>query len=108
MRGYEGFQFSPFDGLDNRKTLMCLMSRLGHGLSEGEGGRRRAAFLQSLMGDSRSTLNGLPLEVTPCSAVQGYLLLGAICGALGVPIEDAARKLERWVRRDERRNPQEV
>jgi hypothetical protein len=89
--------FKEFDGLDNRRELMRLLSRLGDGLSFEAGNRRRARFLQSLLGASTNGFDGKPLRATPCSTVEAYHLLIAITGALGVPIEVAARKLERLV-----------
>jgi hypothetical protein len=38
------------------------------------------------------------VDVTPCPAVQAFLLFGAITGILGVDIDAAARKLEAAVR----------
>jgi hypothetical protein len=92
-------QFGTFDGLDNRKAIMHLLDRLGDGRSLEEGAQRRATFLRSLIRDSQSRgLSGVPMEVTPCDAVGAYHLFVAITGCLYVPIEEAARKLERLVR----------
>ena len=91
-------QFASFDGRDNRRELMRLMVRLGEGLPDDLANRRRAAFLQGLMGASEGALAGAGLKVSPCSAVEGYHLLIAITGCLGVPIDVAARKLEAVVR----------
>lgn len=88
-----------FDALDNRKEVMILMHRLGDGLDEMRAARRRARFLQSLMGDGTTALAGAPLQVEPCSAVDAFHLFTAITSALQIPIEEAARKLERLVAR---------
>jgi hypothetical protein len=95
---YDSYQFGSFDGLDNRRLIMRLMGRLGDGVSDGVGCRRRQHFLQSLLGASTTGMAGKPLQVTPCSAVDAYHLFVAITGVLGVKIEDAAKKLERYVR----------
>lgn len=91
-------QFGSFEGLDNRKELMRLFVRLGEGLPETMAREKRARFLQSLMGDSTTGLDGKPLAVTPCSAVEAYNLFIAITGVLGVEIDGAAQKLERLVK----------
>ncbi len=94
---YDSCQFREFDGLDNRKTLMRLMVKLGDGLDEQRAGERRARFLKSLIPASTNGFADRSLQVTPCSAVQGYHLLVAITGCLGVPIDQAARQLEKVV-----------
>jgi len=91
-------QFGSFCGLDNRRELMRLMVRLGEGLPDEHARRLRARFLQSLLPASTTSMAGLALSVTPCSAVEGYHLLVAITGCLGVPIDEAAARLERLVR----------
>lgn len=91
-------QFGSFEGLDNRKTLMELFVRLGHGLDEAAAARKRQKFLQGLIGDARGFFDGKPLKVTPCSAVEAYQLFVAITGCLNVGIDAAAAKLQRLVR----------
>ncbi len=95
---FDSCQFGSFDGRDNRIALMRMLKLLGRGLPEVVADQRRAAFLQSLIGDSETGLDGRPLQVTPCDPVRAYLLLVAITGCLGVPVEKAAKKLERVVR----------
>ncbi len=90
-------QFGTFDGLDNRKALMRLLDRLGDGLSHEDGCKRRAKFLQGLLGDSTTGFDGKPLKASPCTTVEAYHLTVAITGCLGVPIEVAAQKLDRIV-----------
>ncbi len=94
-------QFGTFEGLDNRKTVLALFNRMGHGLSERVGGMKRAGFLQGLIFVS-TTFTGKPLIVEPCSAIEAYNLFIAITGCLGVDIEGAAQLLEEVVRRCDR------
>ncbi len=94
-------QFGAFDGRDNRKTVMDLFVRMGHGLAERVAGMKRAGFLQGLICVS-TTFAGKPLIVDPCSAVEAYHLFVAITGCLGVDIDDAAQLLEEVVRRCDR------
>jgi hypothetical protein len=96
---YGSGQFGAFDGLDNRKAIMNLMVRLGHGLDEMSAAKKRARFLQRLLPASTSGFFDKPMTVTPCSAVEAYHLFVAITGVLGVPIDVAARKLEDEIRR---------
>lgn len=94
---YDSGQFGSFDGLDNRRTVMDLMNRLGHGLDEARANRRRAAALLSLIPMSVQGFASCPIKVSPCGVAEAYHLFIAITGVLGVPVEDAARKLERMV-----------
>jgi hypothetical protein len=96
---YDSCQFGSFDGLDNRKALMAMIGRLGHGQPEALAARTRAAFLRSLIPESVNGFAPRPLIVSPCTVVECYHLLVAITGVLGVPIDVAARKLEAEVRR---------
>ncbi len=91
-------QFGSMDNLSDRKEVLFLFKRLGAHLPEERAARLRARFLQSLIGSSQTGLDEQPMKVTPCDAVTGYLLFGAICGCLGVDIDAAARKLEALVR----------
>jgi len=95
----ETAQFGSFDGLDNRKTVLDLFKRMGHGLTESEAAAARAGFLQGLV-HSRSTtcFAMLPIFVSPCSVTEAYHLFVAITGVLGVPIDEGARLLEEVVR----------
>ena len=87
-----------FDGLDNRRTLMDLFSRLGAGLPTDRANARRARFLQWLIKASNSGWCEKELQVSPCTAVEAYNLFLAITAQLDVPINTGARLLERWVR----------
>ena len=91
-------QFDSFDGLDNRKAIMDLLGRLGHGLPEQEQAEERGRFLRSLL---RYSINGFAakkMQFPPCSVVDAYFAFIAITSSLGVSIDKAARLLEREVR----------
>lgn len=96
---YDSGQFSSFDGRDNRKFLAEAFARLGRGLSEGEAAQQRAAFLRSLLRGSTSGFAGRPVLATPLSPRDAYLGFVALTGAFGVPVEEAAKLLEREVRK---------
>jgi hypothetical protein len=91
-------QFGSFDGLDNRKTVVALFQRLGRGLPDFIARRLRADVLRAMVLLSTDCFARLPCVVTPCSPAEAYLLFVAICSALGVPVEKAARDLEDIVR----------
>jgi hypothetical protein len=95
---YDPGELNRFDGLDNRKQIMNLFVRMGERVPEAIAMERRASFLRSLIKESKNGFQERPMDVTPCSAVQAYLLFVAITSALGVSIEQAAKKLERVVR----------
>jgi hypothetical protein len=95
---YDSGQFGSFDGRDNRKELMNLFVRLGEHLPEQQARQRRAQFLQRLISRSTKGFADLPRAIEPCSAVEAYHLFVAITGCLHVPIDEAARLLERTVR----------
>ena len=81
-------ELEVFDGLDNRKEIMILFTRLGNDT-------RRARFLESLIPSSLKGFAGCPMKVVgSCSSVAAYYLLVGICNELGVSINEAARKLE--------------
>lgn len=85
-------ELQVFDGLDNRKTLMELLGRLGSD-------QRRAEFLKSLMPSPARGLSGVPAMITgDCDTVAAYCMMLGICNELGVSINTAARKLEGAVR----------
>jgi hypothetical protein len=87
-----GGHVKTFDGLDNRREVMILLQRLG---SDG----RRARFLESLVPHSCRGFAGLPMKVADrCDPVAAYYMLVGITNELGVPIDTAARLLEREVR----------
>lgn len=75
-----------------------MFIRMGEGLSEMDGAKKRAKFLMSLISDSTGGLRGCPLQVTPCNAIQAYHQFVAITGCLDVNIDVAAAKLQRAVR----------
>jgi hypothetical protein len=91
-------QFGSFCGLDNRKTVMELFRKLGDHYPEQLAMQKRAAFLKSLLVKSDNGFSGAPMVVDACSAVEAYLLFVAITSSLGVPIEEAAKSLEAFVR----------
>jgi len=92
-----GQQFGCMDSPANRKAVMDLVKRAGGNLGELLEARRRAHILQSLAGQSPS-LGHLPIQIAPCSPVEGYFLYSAITGVLGVDAEKAAVALEEVVR----------
>jgi hypothetical protein len=92
-------QFGTFEGLDNRKAVMDMFRRIGHGDPEEVAAAKRACFLESLM--RASTMPGMagkPCRITPCSPADAYIEFVAITGCLGVDIDLAAKKLEEVVR----------
>lgn len=92
-------QFGSFDGLDNRRDVLDMFKRMGDGVPEDVAAARRAAFLSSLMGASRyAGLASKALHVAPCSPTEAYLEFVHVTGVLGVPIDDAAMRLEEAVR----------
>ena len=95
---YDSGQFGSWDGKDNRKTVMDLFVRMGHGLPEDIAGAKRAGFLAGLIALSGS-FPGKPLRVTNCTAPEAYTLFVAITGVLGVSIDEAAEMLEESVRK---------
>lgn len=85
-------EIDTFDGRDNRKELMILLQRLGSD-------KRRAVFLKGLIPSSLKGFAGCPMEVGgACDPVAAYYMLLGVCNELGVPINTAARKLEKIVR----------
>jgi hypothetical protein len=95
---YDSGQFGSFEGLDNRKTVLDCFVRLGHELGEVEAAKKRAWFLQGLLSDSTNGFADKMVRVSPCTAVDAYMLFVAITGVLGVPVERAAKRLEEYVR----------
>ena len=88
-------ELQTFDGLDNRREVMILLERLGTD-------QRRARFLESLIPKSCNGFAGLPMKVTSrCDAVSAYFMLVGVCNELGVPINEAAQKLDRIVRKQQ-------
>jgi hypothetical protein len=86
-----------FDGLDNRREVMILLSRLGSD-------RRRARFLSDLIPASLKGFAGCPLKVQGiCDPIRAYFLLVGLCNELGVPISEATLRLEATIKRYEGR-----
>lgn len=84
-------ELESFDGLDNRREVMILLQRLGSD-------ERRARFLTSLIPSSLKGFAEVPMEVTgACDPVSAYYMLVGVCNELGVPINEAARKLDKLV-----------
>ena len=84
-------ELEAFDGLDNRREIMILLERLGSDAS-------RKRFLESLIPESNKGFSNCPMKVTnQCDAVAAYYMLVGICNELGVPINEAARRLDRKV-----------
>lgn len=82
-----------FDGLDNRRDIIKMLSRLGNDI-------RRARFLESLIPHSLKGFAGCPMKVSlPCDPCRAYFILVAVCNELGVSINEAARRLESEVKR---------
>ena len=86
-------ELEAFDGRDNRREILILLERLGSD-------RRRAKFLESLIPSSRKGFANAPMKVAGnCDAVAAYFMLVGVCNELGVSINEAARRLDREVRR---------
>lgn len=96
-------QFDTFDTLEDRRELVILFQKLGEGLPEFKANEVRAKFLEDLIPMSVSGLAEKPLQADPlqCHPVGAYQLFVQIVGVLGVPISDAALKLDRCVKRKE-------
>lgn len=89
-------ELEVFDGADNRKEIMILLHRLGSD-------RKRAQFLEALIPHSHKGFAGCPMTVNGnCDFVAAYFMLVGICNELGVSINEAASKLEKQVKEDER------
>jgi hypothetical protein len=85
-------QFDTFDTREDRRELMILFQKLGTDA-------RRARWLQQLIRTSTTFGGALPqVDPASCHPVGAYMLFVQIVGVLGVPIRDAAIKLERAVR----------
>jgi hypothetical protein len=89
-------ELETFDGLDNRREIMILLDRIGSD-------ERRAKFLESLIPKSVKGFAGCPMKVQgPCDAVAAYFMFVGVCNEVGVPINEAARRLELFVKRGSR------
>ena len=86
-------ELDTFDGRDNRKEIMLLLVRLGNDA-------KRKAFIESLIPLSLKGFAACPMKVTgACDPVSAYYMLVSVCNELGVSINEAARRLERVVKR---------
>ena len=83
-------ELESFDGLDNRRELMILLQRLGTD-------QDRANFISSLVQKSQNGFAGVQAKVVNCDPVAAYFMLVSVCNEVGVPINDAAKRLERVV-----------
>ena len=89
-------ELQTFDGLDNRKEIMLLLCRLGNDTN-------RAKFIESLIPTSLNGFKDCPMKVRGvCTPVSAYYMLVGVCNELGVSINEAARRLEKVVKRYER------
>lgn len=85
-------ELETFDGLDNRREIMILLDRLGSNAA-------RAKFIESLIPNSLR-FAGCPLKVQGiCDPIRAYFMLVGVCNELQVPINTAAKLLDKKVRR---------
>lgn len=86
-------ELETFDGRDNRKDIMQMLFRLGTDA-------RRAAFLESLVPLSLRGFSACQMKVRGnCDPCAAYFMLVSICNEIGVSINEAARRLEKEVKR---------
>ena len=86
-------EIDTFCGRDNRREVMILLQRL-------ETDTRRARFIESLIPHSLRGFAGCPMKVKGnCDPVAAYFMLVGVCNELGVSINEAARRLEREIKR---------
>ena len=92
-------QFDTFDNVADRREMVILFQRLGCDMPEPQARAVRARWLESLIVDSISGLSAAPLSINPdaCHPVGAYYLFVQIVGVLGVPIQEAARALDKFV-----------
>lgn len=83
-----------FDGLDNRKTVFMLFARAGVGP---QADRVRKRMLERLVKLADNCFAEKMVEFTPCNTTEAYHGFTQICWALGVPINEAAIELERFI-----------
>ena len=91
-------QFGTFDNLEDRREIFRMLKRIGHGKSEDEAAAERGEFVRSLIAGSEPFSAHGCLQTRPTSPWEAYQEFVALTGVLGVPIEDAAQKLEDYVR----------
>ena len=97
---YDSGQFREFDGLDNRKAVMDMFDRLGHGASEEVACARRACFVRNLLAVASSPVaqgKALKARISPMSPTSAYFAFVGMTGVLGVDITQAAVALDRQV-----------
>ena len=94
-------QFDTFDTVSDRRELVILFQKLGEGLPDKQAQEVRAKWLESLIPISVSSLANAPMKVNPdaCHPVGAYQLFVQIVGVLGVPIREAAKRLDEEVKR---------
>jgi hypothetical protein len=95
---YNDSVFGSFEGLDNRRTLIELFSRMGHGVPESIACIYRMRALERLIKLSGTGFAEKMVELTPLNTVEAYFAFVAVCGQLGVDINRAAKQLEQEVR----------
>lgn len=84
-------ELESFDGLDNRREIMIMLTKLGTDV-------HRARFLQSLIPRSRNGFMNCPVDIVgPCDPVTAYFIFISICNELGVSINEAAARLNKEV-----------
>lgn len=96
---YDSGQFGSFDGRDNRRFLLEAFARMGHGLPEMQAAQQRSSFLRHLLRGSTTGFAGRPILTTPMYPTDAYFAFVALTGAFGVPVDEAARRLEEEVRK---------
>ncbi len=99
MRGQETAQFGSFDGLDNRRELLILFERLGKHLPQPLADIARGQWLVDLIVVTMGPWHKGQFACQPCCPAEAYNMCVAICGVLGVSIDEAARLLDDTVRR---------
>lgn len=86
-------ELEVFDGLDNRREIMIMLFRLGSD-------QRRARFIESLIPLSLKGFAGCPMKVQGnCDPSAAYFMLLGVCNEIGVSINEAARRLEKELKR---------
>lgn len=91
-------QFGTLDGLDNRKAIVQMFERLGHGASEEVAAARRANVVQELLSLPCPEVVQNAKPANPLSAVEAYLAFVGMTGVLLVDPDAAAQRLENIVR----------
>lgn len=84
-------QFDTFDNVADRRELVILFQRLGGDLPDTQAQQVRASWLQKLA-------CGVYVNPASCHPVGAYYLFVQIVGVLRVPIQEAAAKLDVYVK----------